>query len=95
MPGGFKKLVRGLIREAIIASSPKPKRAKKIKPKAKITQKNSRHIPITFLQLLFTNEIGSLYFKIDIIKRFQKGDRAIKEKFSGNAIACRKITTLL
>ncbi|MGL6340322.1 MAG: HNH endonuclease [Waterburya sp.] len=45
MPGDFKKLVRGLIREAIIASSPKPKRAKKIKPKAIISQKNSRHIP--------------------------------------------------
>lgn len=45
MPGDFQRLVRGLIREAIIASSPKPKRAKKIKPKSKVTQKNSRHIP--------------------------------------------------
>lgn len=45
MPGDFQRLVRGLIREAIIASSPKPKRAKKIKLKAKVTQKNSRHIP--------------------------------------------------
>jgi 5-methylcytosine-specific restriction endonuclease McrA len=45
MPGDFQRLVRGLIREAIIASSPKPKRAKKIKSKAKVTQKNSRHIP--------------------------------------------------
>jgi 5-methylcytosine-specific restriction endonuclease McrA len=45
MSGDFKRLIRGLIREAIIASSPKPKRAKKIKQKARITQKSSRHIP--------------------------------------------------
>jgi hypothetical protein len=45
MSGDFKRLIRGFIREAIIASSPKPKRAKKIKQKTRITQKNSRHIP--------------------------------------------------
>ena len=45
MSGDFKRLIRGLIREAIIVSSPKPKRTKKIKPKAKANQKNSRHIP--------------------------------------------------
>jgi 5-methylcytosine-specific restriction enzyme A len=45
MSGDFKRLIRGLIREAIIASSPKPKSAKKIKQKARITQKNSRYIP--------------------------------------------------
>ncbi|MGL5796238.1 MAG: HNH endonuclease [Waterburya sp.] len=47
MSSDFKRLIRGLIRESIIASSPKAKRTKKIKPKAKITQKNSRHIPKT------------------------------------------------
>ncbi|MEY2858911.1 MAG: hypothetical protein RLZZ74_3224 [Cyanobacteriota bacterium] len=45
MSGDFKRLIRGLIRESIIASSPKPKRAKKIRSKARITQRNSRHIP--------------------------------------------------
>jgi 5-methylcytosine-specific restriction enzyme A len=45
MSGDFKRLIRGLIRESIIASSPKPKRAKKIRSKARTTQRNSRHIP--------------------------------------------------
>lgn len=47
MSGDLKRLIRGLIKEAIIASSPKPKRVNKIKQKAKISQKNSRHIPKT------------------------------------------------
>lgn len=45
MSGDFKRLIRGLIRESIIASSPKSKRSKKIRSKARITQKNSRNIP--------------------------------------------------
>jgi hypothetical protein len=45
MSGDFNRLIRGLIREAIIASSSKPKHAKKIQQKARITQKNSRYIP--------------------------------------------------
>jgi 5-methylcytosine-specific restriction endonuclease McrA len=45
MSDDFKRLIRGLIRESIIASSSKLKRAKKIRSKARITQQSSRHIP--------------------------------------------------
>jgi 5-methylcytosine-specific restriction enzyme A len=45
MSGDFKRLIRGLIREVIVGSSPKPERTKKNRSKARINQKNSRHIP--------------------------------------------------
>ena len=41
MSDPFKRLVRGLIRESIVASSPKPKRAKK---KQKSNTKRSRYV---------------------------------------------------
>ena len=44
MSDPFKKLIRGLIRESILASSPKPKRIKKSKKKAKLNRR-SRYIP--------------------------------------------------
>ena len=44
MSDPFKKLIRGLIRESILASSPKPKRTKKSKKQAKSTRR-SHYIP--------------------------------------------------
>ena len=44
MSDPFKKLIRGLIRESIIASSPQSKRQKKTKKKIKNTQKRSRYL---------------------------------------------------
>lgn len=44
MSDPFKRLIRGLIREAIAPSSPKPKRVKKSKKKTKSTTKRSRYI---------------------------------------------------
>ena len=44
MSDPFKKLIRGLIRESILASSPKPKRIKKSKKKVKPNTR-SRYIP--------------------------------------------------
>lgn len=44
MPDSFQRLIRGLIRESIIASSPKPKRSQKIKKTATKAKRRSRHI---------------------------------------------------
>lgn len=87
MSDPFKKLIRGLIRESILASSPKPKRIKKSNKKVK-SSRQSRYIPAaTRVDVLRRDNYRCVYCGVSAKKAELQIDHIVPFSKSGsNAI---------